>query len=104
MNKNRLSTNIGSLNKFNQMKDIDFRINNLLQMRQLVVWVYVMDKLVEGSPFLNITKACKAVGIDPRYSYLDNNKLVKKRFAFYSYKKNNLSVSFNFIVNYYHKN
>lgn len=66
MNKNRLSTNIGSLNKFNlsEMEDIDLKINNLLQKSKLGVWVYDRDKLVEGSPFLNIRQACKAVGID----------------------------------------
>ena len=64
MIKNRLSTNIGSLNKFNQMKDIVLRINNLLKAEALgkgkgetvhSVWIYDKDNLVEGSPFLNIT-------------------------------------------------
>ena len=89
MNKNRLSTNMDSLNKFNysEMEEIDLKINNLLQKKQLVVWVYDRDKLVDGSPFLNITQACKAVGIGPRSSYLDSNKLVNKRFAFYSHQK-----------------
>ena len=87
INKNRMTTNISSLNKFNlsEMEEIDLRINNLLQKSKEGVWVYDNYNLVEGSPFLNISQACKAVGVGPRSSYLNTNKLVQKRFAFYSY-------------------
>ena len=82
-----MTTNISSLNKFNlsEMEEIDLRINNLLQKSKSGVWVYDNGNLVEGSPFLNISQACKAVGVGPRSSYLNTNKLVQKRFAFYSY-------------------
>ena len=81
-----MTTNISSLNKFNisDLEEIDLRINNLLQKSKSGVWVYDNGNLVEGSPFLNISEACKAVGVGPRSSYLNTNKLVQKRFTFYS--------------------
>jgi hypothetical protein len=86
MNKNRLSSNLERLNKSNQltMAEIELRVKTLLQKQKSGVWVFDKDVLVVGSPFPNITKACKALGVGPRSSYLDNGKLVQKRFKFYS--------------------
>ena len=86
MNKNRLTTNLDSLNKLNkfEMEEIDFRLNTLLEKQKKGVWVYDRDLLVEGSPFPNITQACKSLGIGPRSSYLNSGKLVNNRYLFLS--------------------
>jgi hypothetical protein len=93
MIQNRLSTNLKILNKYSpaEMEYIDLILIHLLQKPQSGVWVYDRDMLVDGSPFPKITQACKAVGIGPSLYYLDNNKLVNKRIALYSYTncKNN---------------
>lgn len=87
MNINRLSTNKAKLNTVLESEELDLKVKALLEEPKSGVWVYdslTLGKLVEGSPFPNITQACKALSIGPRSSYLNSGKSVNGRYYFYS--------------------
>lgn len=88
MNNNRLTTNPDSLNKLNllEMKDIDDKIQKLLESPKSGIWVYENNNLIAGSPFKTYSTACKSVGSAkiPKQKYLDTNVLFKKKFSFFT--------------------
>lgn len=87
MNKNRLSTNkmLSGVEDLLDLEALELRLKALLDKPVSGVWVYdhqLSNSLIVGSPFPNITQACKALGIGPRSAYLDSGKLVNKRYLF----------------------